>query len=641
MKDHTVAVVLPQGASGAWCLVRVSAKGRWWAQLEAIDGGCGQVVRQVFLGPLRGRTRKTILRMPPEAGAANLLFIGDVEAPDSVAIDVLSRAGAALRLFLVGWRRLPRATRGNRLGMAGRIRAEIGQAAARAGEAPPYDVWLSLYEPGADAVATQDSGIQIAVVSGGSAAAHAATLAALPDGSVTIGSAADWNRLDADHVLLLGSGEILAPHALACFSQAVADAPHATFICADTDEIDATGERRNPLFKPQPGPVFLKSGLATTGACVFRRQGDWSSLPLDVAAARLILAQRCAPEAMLRIPAILTHLPAAPRARRCRLALPSTTPRISIIIPTSCRSPRVMRCLYQIATMTQYENLEILLALSRIDAADRQQRRHLARAAAWPRVRILELSTPAFNYAQVNNLAARHADGEYLLLLNDDVVPMATDYLSVMMSHAVSSGTGAVGARLLYGNYTIQHAGVIMGLAGLCEHAHRLSDSGSSAPHRPSADRSPADRIDGRGRAMIDREVSAVTAACLLLPSRLFADIGGFDEAYAVALNDVDLCLRIRATGLRIIYAASATLWHYESLSFGRHYQGVRATQEASEVCRLRSRWAGVIADDPFYNPQASLEPGREWQPGFPPRRKAGGLLSPEHCNFAKTTTNC
>ncbi len=599
--------------------MRVSAQGRWWAQLQVVDPACDQVVRQVFLGPLRGKTRNTLLRMPPDAGALNLLFIGEGPAPFSVEIGVLSRAGAALRLLLAGWRRLPRAMRGDRLGMAGRVRAEIGQSPARAGEAPPYLVWLALYEPAPDSLVRPDSGIQVAVVSGGSAAARAATLAALPDSVVTIRSPADWDRLNAGHILLLGEGEVLAPQALARFSQALASAPHAAFICADTDEIDANGGRRNPLFKPQPGPVFLLSGLATAGGCVFRRQGDWSSLPLDADAARLILAQRCAPEAMLHIPAILTHLPATPIARRCRPALPAATPKISIIVPTSCRSPHVLRCLQQIVTETQYEDFEVLLAVSGIDPADRRQAGKLARAAAWPRVRVLDLglrtrNQAPFNYAQVNNLAARHADGEYLLLLNDDVAPLSKDYLSVMMSHALSPGVGAVGARLLYGNDTLQHGGVIMGLNGLCEHAGRLADSADPAP----------DCVHDHGRAAIDREVSAVTAACLLLSSKLFADIGGFDEAYAIALNDVDLCLRIRATGRQIIYAASATLRHYESLSLGRHYEGVRASREASEMRRLRSRWACVIADDPFYNPQAALESGRDWQPGFPPRRKAG-----------------
>jgi GT2 family glycosyltransferase len=106
----------------------------------------------------------------------------------------------------------------------------------------------------------------------------------------------------------------------------------------------------------------------------------------------------------------------------------------------------------------------------------------------------------------------------------------------------------------------------------------------------------------------------------MLLRAGLFAELGGFDTAFAVALNDVDLCLRILATGAWIVYTATATLYHYESMTLGRHYRGVRAALEVPEVRRLRGRWAAAIACDPYYNPQASLEPGREWQPAFPPR---------------------
>jgi GT2 family glycosyltransferase len=156
----------------------------------------------------------------------------------------------------------------------------------------------------------------------------------------------------------------------------------------------------------------------------------------------------------------------------------------------------------------------------------------------------------------------------------------------------------------------VQHEGVIMGLAGLCEHAGRLraADAGGAG---------------AMGR--ITREVSAVTAACMLVRSKLYRDLGGMDEGFAVALNDVDFCLRARQAGWRIVYCAESALYHFESLSLGRHYGGARAALEQREVRLLRTRWAACIEDDPFYNPLASLEPGREWQPAFPPRH--GGVV--------------
>jgi GT2 family glycosyltransferase len=612
---NTLSVGLPPEAPGAWCLVRVSASGgRWWAQLRMTDAAGGQVVGQVFLGPQSRRVRRTLIRMPAEAGALTLLFIADRAVLADVQVRVLSRAGAALRLLLGGWQQLPVALRGDPLGLPGRVRAMLGQAPARRGEAPPYDVWLSLYEESVQQ-GSAPANLQVAVI-GADASAQAASLVSAPAGTLVIAEAADWDRLSAEYVLLLGAGEVLAPHAVARFAHAIAQAPHATFLCADADEIDAAGRRSNPLFKPQPGPVFLEAGLLTQGACVFRRGADWRLLPLEADAARLILARRSAkqneghqnePGAMLRIPAILTHLPAAPTARASVpvAARPADDAKVTIIIPSSCRSAHVLRCLRAVASAVGGANVEILLAVSAIDARDARQAACLAQAAAIPGVRVLDLALSDFNYAEVNNLAAAQARGEFLLLLNDDVAPVTKNFLSVMLNHAKAPGVGAVGARLLYGNDTVQHAGVILGLAGLCEHAGRLAAASDPGDH---------------GRARADREVSAVTAACLLLSTRLFTELGGLDTGFAVALNDVDLCLRIRETGARIVYTASATLYHYESLTLGRHYQGIRANLEALEVQRLRARWAVPLADDPYYNPQASLEPGREWQPAFPPR---------------------
>jgi GT2 family glycosyltransferase len=625
-KEH--AFSLPPRAPGSWCEVRAQASGgRWWAKLH-VTGAGGLVVGEVFLGPQRLGVRKTLMRMPPEAAALSLLFMTDTARLAGVRVRVLSRSGAALRLLLGGWLLLPGALRGDRFGLPGRVRAVLGQAQARRGEAPPYDVWLAVYE---DRTAEGDAAaadLQVAVVTG-DAPALAATLASAPPGTLIIAQAADWDRLSARFVLLLGAGEVLAPHAVARFAQALAQTPHATFLCADTDELDARGRRSNPLFKPQPGPVFLESGLLTQGACVFRRGADWNLLPMDANEARLILARQAVsegqaqdkPGAMLRIPAILTHLPAAVKARPSVPVVSAGDAKISIIIPSSCRSAHVLHCLRAVSGSVAGADVEILLAVSSIDAGDRRQAACLARAQAVPGVRVLDLALPAFNYAEVNNRAAAQARGEFLLLLNDDVVPVTKNFLSLMLSHARTPGVGAVGARLLYGNDTVQHAGVILGLAGLCEHAGRHTDASDPGDH---------------GRARMDREVSAVTAACLLLPASLFAELGGFDRGFAVALNDVDLCLRIRATGARIVYTASATLYHYESLTLGRHYQGIRASLEALEVQRLRARWAAQLADDPYYNQQASLEPGREWQPAFPPR-----LVQPQHCNFAKRATKC
>jgi len=246
--------------------------------------------------------------------------------------------------------------------------------------------------------------------------------------------------------------------------------------------------------------------------------------------------------------------------------------------------------------------LRILVALAQ---PDRAKQTILAALRRLPDITIISIPLVDFNYAKVNNKAAAAVDSDYLLLLNDDVAPITPDWLRHMLAHMADPRVGIVGARLLYGNGMVQHEGVILGLANLAEHAGRLRDGATPGPH---------------GIGHITRQVSAVTAACLLIRTSLFRDLGGMDENYVIALNDVDLCLRARQRGFRVVYCAQAALWHYESLSLGRHYRGARAGLEATETRRLRQFWPDAIAADPFYNPQASLQPGREWRTAFPPR---------------------
>jgi len=317
------------------------------------------------------------------------------------------------------------------------------------------------------------------------------------------------------------------------------------------------------------------------------------------------------PGAIAHIPRILTHIetgtapPTHPAPRQRRAA--SFAPSVTALVPSAARARHAVRCLRRVLETNSYNNFGVALALAAPDGASTRILRMLT---ALPRLRVLKLDIAPFNYAAVNNAAAHMVDSDLLLLLNDDVAPRRlqaadADWLDAMVAHMQSPEVGIVGARLLYGNAMVQHEGVIMGLANLCEHAGRL---------RPGADPGPYDI------ALMAREVSAVTGACLLIRAGLYRQLGGMDESFAVALNDVDLCLRVRQSGHKVIYCPEATLFHFESLSLGRHYAGARAGLESLEVRRLRARWAEVIAADPFYNPQASLEPGREWQPAFPPR---------------------
>jgi len=604
----------------------------WWAKLEAADVARGQVVREAFLGPLRrrrdGSERSLLVHIPAFAGEVSLIVFSDPvsDATPALHLRPLGRLRAAVHLLSLGWRKLPASMRGQGRGLAGRVRAVLGQAPARAGEAPPYAVWIDLFDRwGAAEMAALprlDGSIQVALVSAGTAEAAAATRASVPASWPVrlIDGAPAWAGLSGDWILVLGAGEVLAPHAAACFTHAVLRAPQMRGFCADFDHIGTDSARHRPCLLPPPDAFLLRAGFFPRGAALFRREAHaavWPALPSDADRARLNLARAGTPETLHRIPLILTHCPdrvlpegwMQQAANVPSPAPPAPKPLVSIIMPSSCRSRHVLHCLRRVLQKTDYPAFEVLLVVSSTDPSDRKQAGNLQAAARLPHVRVIVLNMPVFNFSAVNNTAVGMASGEFLLFLNDDVVPESADWLSRMVAY-ICSGNGSsadiVGNRLLYGNGTVQHGGVIMGLANLCEHAFRLAKRADSGPH---------------GLALLDRRVSAVTAACMLVRRQVFLSLGGFDEAYAIALNDVDFCLRAGQAGACIVFAARVELFHFESLSLGRHYQGARAHLEAMEVHRLRSRWAACIERDRFYNPLASLELGREFDPGFPPRQ--------------------
>ncbi len=624
------AADLPQGAAGRWCRawVDVPAEAGWWAKLEATDHARGQVVREAFFGPrarMDAGRRGLLVHIPSAAHTLSLVVFSDRPVRPALFLNPLSRFWAACLLLVQGWRKLPQALRGDRRGRAGRVRAVLGQAPARAGRAPPYAVWIDLFDAWRDAEAAALAALpvpgmsfEVALVAGDSPCDVAASRKTLPESWPVriVGSAADWMLLRADWIIVLAAGEAMAPHAAACFAQAVSRLPDARGVCAEYDVIDSAGRRVRACLLPPPDAWLLRAGMFPRGAAAFNRLAHaalWPSLPVDANLARLALARAGRAETLHRLPLILTHCPdrvLPPQMLRAPVSdPPSCAPMVSVVVPSSCRSRHVLQCLRRVLQKTEYPSLEVLLVVTCVDPADRVQAETLHAAARLPRVRVIELALSDFNFAAVNNAAAAFAEGELLLLLNDDVVPFEADWLHRMVAHVCASdGTRAdiVGARLLYGNGMVQHAGVIMGLANLCEHAFRLAGRGESGP---------------QGLALLSRRVSAVTAACLLVRRELFLSLGGLDEAFAIALNDVDFCLRAGQAGACILLEAGVELYHFESLSLGRHYQGRRSALEALEVRRLRTRWGPVIADDPFYSPLASLEPGREFEPGFPPRQ--------------------
>lgn len=251
-------------------------------------------------------------------------------------------------------------------------------------------------------------------------------------------------------------------------------------------------------------------------------------------------------------------------------------PLVSILIPTKDRVSLLSRCVASIEKCTTYTSYEILI-LDNGSVSEDTGKYFDEIGKKW---RIVSCPGP-FNFSAINNRGACEANGEYLLFLNDDTEVLTPEWLTIMMEQASRPGIGAVGAKLLYPNGRMQHGGVVLGVGGVAGHAFRHIPNHEWGYH---------------GLAHVTRNCSAVTAACLLVSRTLFRQIQGFDPTLPVEYNDVDLCLRIRRAGQRIVYAPEAVLYHYESAT--RKGTRCRADEE-----RVWQTWGDVIrAGDPYYH---------------------------------------
>jgi GT2 family glycosyltransferase len=256
------------------------------------------------------------------------------------------------------------------------------------------------------------------------------------------------------------------------------------------------------------------------------------------------------------------------------------TRRISIIIATRDRIDLLSRCINSITTKTSYPNYEIIVVDN--ESKSEEAREYFRNFEH----RLLHFHGP-FNFSALNNLAVEQTHAPWLLFLNNDVEVIDSEWLTVMAEHVQRREVGAVGARLLYPNDTVQHAGVVLGVGGIAEHAFRHF---------------PADAPGVARQLQVTRNYSSVTGACLLTRREVFEEVGGFDEErLPVTFNDVDLCLKMRRAGYLIVYTPFAKLYHHESASR-------RRSIEALETDVIRERWPEYLERDPYYNPNLSRE---------------------------------
>ena len=457
-----------------------------------------------------------------------------------------------------------------------------------------------------------------------------------------------------DWALFLDHDDVLPTDALLEIARAIAADPDLVLVYGDEDKIDAAGRRVEPHFKPDFDRELLLGQnyinhptairMAELRALGGLRPGFEGSQDHDLL---LRLVRGLDPARIRHVPKILYHwragdgsgsfsdraLAATEEARLRAVAeavapdgvavkraplgharlvrpLPDPAPRVSVVIPTRDRAELLETTLRGLLRKTDYPDIEPIVVdngstepetaalFARLAAPPHAEtliepgnsnRRHAEEGGiSDSRIRILPSPGP-FNFSALCNQGAAAATGAVLLFLNNDVEVIEEGWLRELVSIALVPDVGAVGAKLLYPDGTLQHGGVILRERSVAGHAH--PGLGGEEPGY-------------FGRAMQAREVSAVTAACLAIRRDLFAEIGGFDAArLAIAYNDVDLCLRLRAAGKRIVWTPFARLIHHESRSRGAEDTPEKRARLAEEAAVMKERWGAELAADPFYNP--------------------------------------
>ena len=441
-----------------------------------------------------------------------------------------------------------------------------------------------------------------------------------------------------DYVALLDHDDELPPHALYFVAQAINANPDAGVVYSDEDKIDHRGRRFEPHFKSDWNPDLFLSQNYVSHLGVFRRDlltriggfrpGVEGSQDQD-------LLLRCLPHLkptdIVHVPRVLYHWRTVegstalasgeksytteagiksltdyfdsigatgvsverglvPNTYRVRYPIPEPAPLVSLLIPTRDRRSLTETCVRSILDKTTYTHFEILIldngsveaeTLEFFEAIQKED----------PRVRVLRYDHP-FNYSGINNFGERHAQGEVIGLVNNDIEVISPEWLTEMVSHAMRPEIGCVGAKLYYSNDTVQHAGVILGIGGVANHSQKHFKRDSPGYF---------------ARLVTVQNYSAVTAACLLVRRSIYQRVGGLnDSALQIAFNDIDFCLKVAEAGYRNLWTPYAELYHYESISRGTEDTPEKQARFLSEVHFMERVWPHRLHADPYYNPNLS-----------------------------------
>ncbi len=428
--------------------------------------------------------------------------------------------------------------------------------------------------------------------------------------------------------------DTLAPFALHEIIRAHNRTPDADFFYSDEDKLDAAGERVEPNFKPDWSPdtllgrnyvchllVLSRTLYDTVGGV---RDGFDGAQDHDLVLRAGEKARRVA-----HVPAVLYHWrmhaqsTAASKSSKgyafdagkravadhfARVGIDAgvidgptlgtytpvyrlrSQPLVSVIVPNKDHPAMLAGCVRSLETAS-YANYELVVVEN--GSTRPETFAYYRELEKRPNVRVVTWDKP-FNYAAVNNFAARQARGELLLFLNNDVESIGPDWLEALVTVAVRPGVGAVGAKLYYADDTVQHAGIVVGMGGVAGHAH-LNYPRAAPGHMQ--------------RLQYAQNVAAVTGACLLTPKAVFDAVGGFDEGFVLAFNDVDLCLQILRAGYRVVWTPQAELYHLESKTRGYEDTPEKEKRFKREIDLFHGKWAAFLqAGDPYYSQHFRLD---------------------------------
>ncbi len=396
----------------------------------------------------------------------------------------------------------------------------------------------------------------------------------------------------------LKEGDQLSTYAVASLNECKDEDDSLKTIISDEDYLNSNNERCDPFFKPDWNPDYLTNYNYFSQAVAYDRKLfiDLCGFNFKVNDPYHDLALRATDllddGQIGHISKILFHLKQHHKGEiyRTQFDIHEPVPLVTVIIPTKDQLELLKTCLDGLFNNTNYENIEIIV----IDNQSQQSEtlEYLIELEINQKIRILRYDKP-FNYSEMNNIAVRGAKGSLLCFLNNDISMIKKDWLTEMVSQAIRPEIGCVGAKLLYPDGTIQHAGVILGLKGYASHAHKGFEGVAKGYFN---------------RLQVVHNVSAVTAACMVVRKEVFESVGGFDATnLKVAYNDVDLCLKVREAGYRNLFTPHAQLIHHESKSRGKKRSKEQQKQLRAESAYLLEKWGEGLFSDPAYNKNLTL----------------------------------